>query len=57
MQLEKPYFMENEDWYRFDEKEFKYVLTDVAPKKAVDSYNDFYKHLNMFDYDDEDDDM
>ena len=57
MQLEKPYFMENEDWYRFDEKEFKYVLTDVAPKKAVDSYNKFYKDLNMFDYDDEDDDM
>ena len=49
--------MEKEDWYRFDEKEFKYVLTDKAPKKAVDSYNEFYKDLNMFDYDDVDDDM
>lgn len=38
----EPYFMQNEKWYKFDEDEFKYVLTDEAPEKAVQSYNEFY---------------
>ena len=46
MILEKPYFMENEEWYYFDKKEFCYKLTDKAPKKAIESYNEFYKILD-----------
>lgn len=42
MTQEKPYFMENEDWYYFDEKEWRYKLTDKAPKKAIESYDEFY---------------
>jgi hypothetical protein len=43
--LDRPYFMENKEWYYWDEKEWKYKLTDKAPKKAIDSYNEFYKNL------------
>jgi hypothetical protein len=39
---EKPYFMQNDEWYYFDEKEFIYKLTDKAPKEAVESYKEFY---------------
>ena len=42
MMLKEPYFMSNEDWYYFDEKEWKYKLTDKAPLAAIDSYNEFY---------------
>ena len=38
----KPYFTKNKDWYYFDKKKWKYILTDKAPKKAVDSYKEFY---------------
>ena len=40
-----PYFMENKEWYYWDEKEWKYKLTDKAPKEAIDSYKEFYKEL------------
>ena len=39
---DKPYFMENEEWYYFDEEEWCFKLTDKAPKEAVESYIDFY---------------
>lgn len=45
MTLDKPFFMSNADWYYFDEEEWKYKLTDKAPQKAIDSYNEFYKML------------
>jgi len=45
MILEKPYFMTNESWYRFDEDKFKYVLTDEAPDEAIKSYKEFYELL------------
>lgn len=38
----KPYFMENEAWYYFDEEEFCYKLTDKAPPEAIKSYEKFY---------------
>ena len=41
---EKPYFLENEEWYTFNEEEWKYELTDKAPQEAIDSYNDFYNY-------------
>lgn len=42
---EIPYFLENSDWYYFDEDEWKYKLTDKAPDKAVESYKEFYRLL------------
>ena len=39
----KPYFMENEEWYYFDKKECCYKLRPDAPKKAKESYEEFYK--------------
>lgn len=39
---ERPKFMENEDWYDFDDKEyFVYVLTENAPKEVYDSYEQY----------------
>lgn len=40
--MPKPYFMENKEWYYFDEEKFCYKLTDKAPKKAIESYKEFY---------------
>lgn len=40
--MPKPYFMENKEWYYFDEENFCYKLTDKAPKKAIESYKEFY---------------
>jgi len=47
MILDKPYFMENENWYFFDENEFIYKLTDKATEKAQKSYLDFYNTLGV----------
>ena len=44
---EKPYFLENEEWYTFNEEEWKYELTDKAPQEVIDSYNDFYNYWNF----------
>jgi len=40
--VERPYFMENKEWYYYDEKEEIFKLTDKAPQEAIDSYNEFY---------------
>ena len=45
----KPFFMNNPDWYYFDEEDWKYRLTDKAPKEARDSYEDFYASTEMID--------
>ena len=42
----EPFFMSNKEWFYFDEKEWCYKLTDKAPKKAVESYKEFYNALN-----------
>lgn len=42
MLKKQPYFMKNPEWYYHDEEEWKYKLTDKAPKEAVESYNQFY---------------
>ena len=49
MTLNEPYFMKNKEWYSFNEKEWKYILTDKAPKEAVDSYNEFYNLIEQKD--------
>lgn len=43
--VDMPYFMENEDWYYFDFKKRKYMLTAEAPDKAKESYEQFYKEV------------
>ena len=45
MFLDRPYFMENETWYRFNYESRKFELTDNAPQKAVDSYKSFYDSI------------
>lgn len=40
-----PYFMENNKWYYFDYDERKYKLTDEAPAKAKESYDEFYREI------------
>lgn len=40
--LDRPYFMENKEWYRFDYDKREWVLTDKAPedaKKSLEEYN------------------
>ena len=41
MTLDMPYFMENDEWYKFDFVIQKYILTDKAPEKAKESYERF----------------
>lgn len=43
--VDMPYFMENEKWFYFDISEKKYKLTDKAPKKARESYKEFYSEV------------
>lgn len=43
--IEKPYFMRNSEWYYFDDNEFIYKLTEKAPKKAIESYEEYYQLL------------
>ena len=51
MLLERPYFMENKEWYWLDEKandDFSYKLTDKATERAKKSYIEFYTTLNSW---------
>jgi deoxyadenosine/deoxycytidine kinase len=47
VELEKPYFMKNKDWFYHDIVDFKYKLTDKATPKAIRSYKQFYALLNQ----------
>jgi len=38
-----PYFMTNKDWYMFDFDKRLFVLTEKAPEKARESYNEYLK--------------
>lgn len=40
-----PYFMENDRWYYFDIETKKFKLTEEAPEKAKESYEQFYKEI------------
>ena len=44
MRASEPFFMTNNQWYFFDEKELCYKLTDKAPEEAIKSYIDHYKN-------------
>jgi hypothetical protein len=39
--IDMPYFLTNEEWYYEDENGI-YQLTNKAPQKAIDSYNEFF---------------
>lgn len=45
MFVDEPYFMTDENWYRFDAELGKYVLTEDAPESAKVSYREFYGEL------------
>lgn len=45
MFVDKPYFMEKEEWFYFDAEEKKFKLTKDAPKEAIESYKEFYSLL------------
>lgn len=45
MRVPKPYFLENPEWYQFDEKNCRYVLTDKATDKAKESYAEYYSKI------------
>ena len=40
--IEAPYFITNEEWYYYDEEKEIYKLTDKAPEKAKQSYEEYY---------------
>ncbi len=44
MMNEMPYFMENEEWFTYDQKTNTYTLTDKAPPKAIESYQEFIQY-------------
>lgn len=55
MLLSEPYFLKNKEWYIENDdipkflggkSERRYLLTKKAPKKAIDSYNEFYKMID-----------
>lgn len=50
LHAETPYFMTNKEWFYYDSKQCKYVLTDKATKKAIDSYNKWYEEF-LIQYD------
>ena len=49
MDVRAPYFIENEEWYYFDEEEEIYKLTDKAPQEAIDSYNEYCKEMKEYE--------
>ena len=61
--LEMPYFMENKEWYTYDDESEKFVLTENAPVEVVESYKQYLKDyeksvdnsINRISEDDEED--
>jgi hypothetical protein len=41
-------FLQDKDWYYWDEKEWKFKLTSKAPPMAIISYNEYYSYLINF---------
>ena len=44
----EPYFLNNKEWYYYDEEEFCYKLTNKATKEAIESYKEFYDLLDEY---------
>lgn len=49
MQLNKPYFMTNDEWYTYDDVELDFQLTDKAPPEAIESYNEYMKSIKRYE--------
>jgi hypothetical protein len=47
--IDMPYFMENEEWFYFDPKKQRFVLTENATEKARKSYREYYEELERGD--------
>lgn len=45
MEKVEPYWHKNNKWYYWDLKEQMFKLTKYATKKAIASYNKYYKDL------------
>ncbi len=47
MRINTPYFMTNEEWYRYDVAEFRMKLTEAGKQipEVVQSYEEFYSPL------------
>ncbi len=45
MRVPEPYFLENPEWYKFDEENFRYILTEKATDEARKSYEEFYSQI------------
>lgn len=43
--LDKPYFMNDKRWYKFDFDKRKYVLTESAPDEAKKTYEEYMEQL------------
>lgn len=43
-----PYFMSNEEWFKFDFDKRIFVLTEKAPEKAKESYNEYLKQKTNY---------
>lgn len=41
MDIKRPYFMENKEWYIYDNVKGIVGLTEKAPQKAVESYKQY----------------
>lgn len=41
--VERPYFLENKNWYWYDYTAGKYMIKDSAPERAKKSYEEFQK--------------
>ena len=46
MIVEQPYFLSNPEWYEYDYELSRYILTDIAPAEAIESYKEFYDLLD-----------
>lgn len=40
-----PYFMNDETWFEFDFEKRVFVLTEEAPQKAKESYEEYMKSM------------
>lgn len=47
--IDRPYFLEKKEWYYYDKEKMKFFLTDKAPKKAIESYKEFYSENELFE--------
>lgn len=45
--VDVPYFATNKEWFEYDLKKQRLILTDKAPPEAVDSYKKYKEELKL----------